>query len=120
MVQSFILPKHFSVELSGFYNSRALNGITVFKPYGSLDFGIRKKLGSGDNINFSVTNLLNSMDLRGYTHLPEKNLVADIHLRFSSRTFKLTYTHSFGKQKLKASRHRTTGAEDEKDRVKYN
>ena len=120
MVQSFILPKHFSVELSGFYNSRALNGITIFKPMGSLDFGIRKKLGTRDNINFSASNLLNSMDFRGYTHLPEKNLVADIHLRFSWRTFKLTYTHSFGKEKLKASRSRTTGAEDEKDRVKYN
>ena len=120
MVQSFILPKHFSVELSGFYNSRALNGITIFKPMGSLDFGIRKKLGTRDDINFSASNLLNSMDYRGYTHLPEKNLVADIHLRFSWRTFKLTYTHSFGKEKLKASRSRTTGAEDEKDRVKYN
>ncbi|HVU84133.1 MAG TPA: outer membrane beta-barrel family protein, partial [Puia sp.] len=119
MTQSFTLPENFSVELSGFYNSRSLNGITVFKPMGSLDFGIRKKLGARDNINFSANNLLNSMDYRGYTNLPEKNLVGDIHLRFSWRTFKLTYTRSFGKEKLKANRSRTTGAEDEKGRVQY-
>jgi Outer membrane protein beta-barrel family/Carboxypeptidase regulatory-like domain len=120
MTQSFTLPEHFSIELSGFYNSRNLNGLTVFKPIGSLDFGIRKKLGARDNINFSVSNLLNSMDLRGYTDLPEKNMVGDIHIRFSWRTYKLTYTRSFGKEKLKASRSRTTGAEDEKGRVNLN
>lgn len=119
MSQSFTLPANFSIELSGFYNSRSLNGIMVFKPMGSLDFGIRKKIGARDNLNFSVNNLFNSMDMRAYTYLPEKNLVGDVQLRFSWRTFKLTYTRSFGKQKLKASRDRATGAEDEKERVKY-
>lgn len=120
MTQSFTLPAHFSVELSGFYNSRNLNGIVVFKPMGSLDLGIRKKLDARSSINFSASNLLNSMDYHGYTHLPEKNLVGDIHLRFSWRTFKLTYTRSFGKEKLKDSRNRVTGAEEEKGRVQYN
>lgn len=119
MTQSFTLPWNFSVELSGFYNSSNLNGISVIKPMGSLDFGLRKKLGARDNINFSISNLFNSMDFRVYTDLPEKNLVGDFHLRYSWRTFKLTYTRNFGKQKLKASRSRTTGAEDEKGRVNY-
>jgi hypothetical protein len=119
MTQSFSLPANFSVELSGFYSSPNLSGITFIKAMGSLDFGIRKKLGVRDNINFSVSNLLNTMDFRGYNNLPEKNLVGDVHLRFSWRTIKLTYTRSFGKQKLKAIRSRTTGAEEEKGRVKY-
>ncbi len=119
MTQSIMLPANFSMELSGFYNSRSLVGIIVFKPMGSLDFGVRKKLGAKDNLNFSASNLLNTMDLRGYTHLPEKNLVADIHLRFSWRTFKLTYTRNFGKEKLKANRSRITGADEEKGRVQY-
>jgi hypothetical protein len=120
MSQSFILPANFSMELSGFYNSRSLDGIMVFKPGGSLDFAVRKKLGDRDNINFSASDLLNnSTDYRGYTDLPEKNLVGDIHLRFSWRTFKLTYIRNFGKQKLKASRTRTTGAEEEKGRANY-
>ncbi len=120
MTQSFTLPWDFSVELSGFYNSSNLNGLSVIKPMGSLNFGLRKKLGARDNINFSISNLFNSMDFRAYTDLPEKNLVGDLHIRFSWRTYQLTYTRSFGKQKLKATRNRTTGAEDEKGRVQYN
>ena len=119
MTQSFILPKDYSIELSGFYQSKALNGLTTFKPFGSLDFGVRKKFSGRDALNFSASNLLNSMDFRGSTNFPEENLVSNINLRFAWRTFKLTYTHSFGKEKLKASRSRKTGAEDEKDRVNY-
>lgn len=119
MTQVFTLPKNFSIELAGYYQSRSLDGILVFKRYGSLDLGLRKKIGAKDAINFSANNLLNSMDFRGYTNLPEQNLVGDIHIRFSWRTFKLTYTRSFGKDKLKGSRNRKTVAEDEKGRVKY-
>jgi len=119
MTQVFTLPKNFSMELSGFYQSPNLNGIVHFKSSGSLDFGVRKKLGTKDALNFSVSNMLNSSDFRGYTDIPEQNLIGNIHLRFSWRTFRLTYTRSFGKAKLKGNRNRTTGAEDEKGRVQY-
>ena len=119
MRQVFTLPKNFSIELSGFYQSKQLNGITVFKSLGTLDFGLRKKLGAKDAINFSVNNLLNSMDFRGNNNLPEQNLVGDSRLRFSWRTFKATYTRSFGKDKLKRIRNRATGSEDEKSRIQY-
>ncbi|MCC6286765.1 MAG: outer membrane beta-barrel protein [Chitinophagaceae bacterium] len=107
------------MELSGFYNSKSLGGISVMRSMGSLDFGARKKLGARSNINFSVSNILNSMDMRVYTDLPAKNLVGDVRIRFTWRTFKLTYTRSFGKEKLKSSRNRNTGAEDEKGRIQY-
>ena len=117
MTQMFTLPKNFSMELSGFYQSPSLNGIVMFRSRGSLDFGMRKKFGAKDALNFSVSNMLNSNDFRGYTNLPEQNVVGDIHLRFSWRTFKLTYTCNFGKEKLKQKRERTTAAQDEKNRV---
>ena len=119
MTQVFTLPRDFSMELSGFYQSPSLNGIVTRKSLGSLDFGMRKKLGAKHALNFSISNMLNSMDLRGYTNLPEQNVVGDIRLRFSWRTYKLTYTHSFGKAKLKTGRNKTSGADDEKGRVQY-
>lgn len=119
MSQSFTLPKNFFIELSGFYRSPGLDGISLIKSFGSLDFGVKKKFGTKDVLAFSANNLLNSQDIRIHTNLPDLNLVGDVNLRFSWRTFKLTYTHNFGKNKLKASRNRNTGAEDEKERVKY-
>jgi len=119
MSHTFILPKEFTVELTGFYQSKSLDGINVFKPFGSLDIGIRKKMGKQSTLTFSGNNLLNTLDFRGYTDLPDQNLVGDVHIRFSWRTFNLTYTRSFGNNKLKESRSRKTGAEEEKNRVQY-
>lgn len=52
ITQSFMLPKDFSMELSGFYQSPFLNGIVSFRSSGSLDFGMRKKFGK-NALNFS-------------------------------------------------------------------
>lgn len=120
MTQAFTLPKDFSIELTGSYKSKNLWGITVYKPLTILNFGIRKKLSPKDNFYFSVNNILHNLsDIRLYTNMPEKNLVGDFYGRWLWRTFKLTYTRSFGNRKLKASRTRKTGAEEEKGRVQY-
>ena len=118
-MQNFALPKAFSIELSGTYWSRGLDGIGVFKSFGSLDLGVRKKIGAKDAINFSASNLLNSEDFREYTNLPDQNIVGSAHLRFAWRTFKLTYSHNFGKDKVKGRRGGTTSAEDENSRAQF-
>ncbi len=115
---NFVLPKAFSIELSGFYQSKSTSGIIIMQPMGSLDFGLRRKLaGKKGSLVFAVTNVFNSMRFRGYTDIPEHNINTNIELQFAQRAYKLTYTRSFGKDKLKEKRERSTGAEDEKGRV---
>ena len=115
---NFTLPKAFSIELSGFYQSKAISGIVIIKPLGALDFGIKKKMpDKKGSFAFNVTNIFNTLRFRGYSDIPEQNLYSNVELHFTQRAYKLTYTRSFGKAKLKETRERSTGAEDEKGRV---
>lgn len=115
---SFVLPKSFTAELSGFYQSRGLSGIAVTRPLGSLDAGIKKTLPEKKGaLAFTVGNIFNSVRYGGVADIPEKNLYSSFNLQFSQRSYKLTYTRNFGKDKLRQKRQRATGAEDEKNRV---
>ncbi|MDQ2863006.1 MAG: TonB-dependent receptor family protein, partial [Bacteroidota bacterium] len=118
--QQFKLPKKFALELSGFYQSKSLSGISKTKAFGSLDMGLKKRLGPKSSLQFNATDILNTMKIRSVTDLPEQNLVSNVSLSFSQPTYKLTFTHNFGKEKLKGKRERSTGAEEEKGRVNNN
>ena len=118
--QQIKLPKKFSLELSGFYQSATLAGISKEKAFGTLDIGLKKNLSKKSSLLFNASNILNTMKIRAVTDLPEQNLVSNINLNFSQSAYKLTFTHTFGKEKLKGKRERSTGAEEEKGRVNNN
>jgi len=116
--QSFTLPKNLSLELSGNYNSKGLFGIYKVEPYGALNVGIQKKLvKQRSTLRFNGFNILNTMIFKPAVNLPEQNLVASGRLIFSYPAFRLTFSHNFGSDKVKQKRDRSTGAEEEKDRV---
>jgi hypothetical protein len=53
--QTFKLPRDFSVELSGWYNTRSYFGITESIPVGSVGAGVRKKLPNDKgNLHVSI------------------------------------------------------------------
>jgi hypothetical protein len=118
--QQFRLPKKFALELSGFYQSKSLSGISAQKAFGTLDIGVKKKLGEKNSLQFNASDILSTMKFIAITNLPEQNLVSNVNVYFSQPTFKLTFTHRFGKEKLKGNRERSTGAEEEKGRVSNN
>ncbi len=115
--EQFTLPKKFSLEISGFYQSESLYGLGRLKAFGSLDIGLKKKIGERNTLQVGGSDILNTFKIASLTNLLEQNLVSDIHLSFSRPTYKLTFTHNFGKQKLIGKRERSTGAEEEKGRV---
>ena len=118
MSQSFKLPDNYSIELTGFYQSPLLVGIAVRQAYGTLVLGIKKKMNDNKGSFFFVVNdIFNTVIFAPSVNLPEQNLITRTHIAFSQRTFKLTYSRTFGKDKLKGKRNRLTGAEDEKERV---
>lgn len=116
--QSFQLPAGFTAELSGFYQSAKLQGVTRIKPIGTLDIGIQKKIQHNKGtLRFTMTDVFWTFIEREYVNMPENNLVINELYKYEPRIVKLSYSYSFGNSKLKGRRERETGSEDIKNRV---
>jgi outer membrane receptor protein involved in Fe transport len=116
--QTFQLPKDYSFELQGFYASRQLAGTYVIEALGALNAGIQKKLrGQKGKLSFNVRDILNSLTFKANVNLPAQNLVTNGSLRFSNRTYALTYSKNFGSNTIKANRNKSAAAEEERRRV---
>ncbi|GAA4323461.1 outer membrane beta-barrel family protein [Christiangramia aestuarii] len=115
---SFEFAETWSAELSGFYVSEGFFGTAKYDAFYRIDAGISKKFGEeGGSLKFSVRDILDSFEFTGGTNIPEQDLQTSNLFDFSAPTFLLTYSRSFGNQKLKSSRDRKTGAEIERQRV---
>jgi len=119
--ESFKLPKDYSIEFNGAYQSGGLFGIYRYKAFASLNLGVQKKLGpKGGTLLFNVTDFSGPPHYKISVNAPEQNLVTSGNLRFTVTTLKLTYTRKFGNTKVKENRNRSTGAEDVQQRVNTN
>jgi outer membrane receptor protein involved in Fe transport len=118
---SFSLPKDYSIELSGFYQSGGLFSIYKFKGFGIVDVGIQKKFGpKKGTLRFNINNLTGPPSFNTSVNAPEQNLIVTGLLRFSNTTFRVTYTRNFGNDKIREKRNRNTNAETEQQRVQSN
>jgi len=114
------ITKSITAELSGFYQSRSLEGIYKWKPYGRLNVGIQKKFkDEKSTLSFNVTDVFKTNIYRSTAYIPELNINTNVLLDFEPRVARLTYTYNFGNTKAK-SRERTTGSEEERSRINTN
>ncbi|PWL39214.1 hypothetical protein DKG77_10145 [Flagellimonas aquimarina] len=115
---SFTITKTFSSEINMNYFGASLFGIRKFDPVFGMNIGFQKKLGDKwGTLRFAVNDVWDSFEFTGRTQIPEQNLNTKNTFDFSNRTFLLTYSRSFGNDKLRSARQRGTGSEDERRRV---
>ncbi|MEZ2334593.1 TonB-dependent receptor [Mucilaginibacter sp. RCC_168] len=121
--ESFKLPKKYSFELSGWYNSQWYNGTTKINGLGSLNAGIKKELNNnGGSFQLSVADILRSIRVHVYygtlTQEPFNiKSYVDVHTESSKfPIIKLTYSKSFGSTRASGQAKQTTG--DERDRLR--
>jgi len=115
VINSIKLPKDFAIELSGMYQSKTLWGISEFLAVGSLNAGIQKKMGKGV-LRLSIDDIFNTNNWKLKTNLPGNNLKSYFDYDFHTRYARLTYTRSFGNNKLQSVKLKS-GADEEKARV---
>ncbi|HEX7904327.1 MAG TPA: outer membrane beta-barrel family protein [Chitinophagaceae bacterium] len=115
---SFTLPKNYSIELSGFYQSKRLFGASIFQGVSILNVGLQKMFGEkNDKLRFAVSDIFANGFFRSVSDIPEENIYVKFKIRFNQRTYKLTYTHNFGNNKLNSKRNHSTASEEEQRRM---
>ena len=115
----FTLPKDWSAEVSGWYVSRASQGLFVGDPMYAINAGISKQL-----LDKKLTLSLNAQDIfrtqKFSGSQKYQNLDIKVSSRFESQQVRLTASYRFGNQKVQQARRRDGGANDEKNRINRN
>ena len=108
------LPRNFSVEISGIYQSRYRAGITEYLSVGSLNVGIQKNFGTKGIVRLAVDDLLYTNNWRNKTFSAENNLDIRFDYDWHNQFVRLSYALSLGNNKLKAVKAKTSSDEERK------
>jgi hypothetical protein len=117
MQNQFTLPKGWSMELNGWYNSKAIHGTIVGMPQGSMDFAVAKNiLKNKGTVKINFRDFAGLSQWNGYSRY--QNIDVAIHNRWESRVVNVSFTYRFNKGKGAEQRHNNSGADEEQSRVK--
>lgn len=116
---TFRLPKGWNFELSGYYNTAALYGTTVSNPLGSVSAGFSKRfLKDRFQIRANINDIFHT-DVTTSV-IKYQNINVDFKRVYDSQFIRLHLSYSFGKKTVARARQRTTGAQDEQNRINTN
>lgn len=116
MQNQFTLPKGWSMELSGYYNSKAVYGTIVGLPQGSVNFAVAKTmLKDKGTLKVNFRDFLGLQQWSGYSRY--QNVDVTIHNHWESRVVNVSFTYRFSKGQ-KAEQRNNGGADEEQNRVK--
>lgn len=120
MQHTFTLPKGLVAEISGWYNSPAVwEGTFETDEMWSVDAGVQKKfLDNALALKVSVSDIFHTQRWSGTSRLGALLIRGNGY--WDSQRLKVNLTWNFGNQQVKSSRRRSTGLEEERNRIKSN
>ena len=115
---TFNLPKGFLFEVSGWYNSPSIwGGNFKTDAMGAMDIGLQKKLlDDKATLKVSLSDVFKTNKWSSESIFGALYMTAGGH--WDSRRLRVNMTYRFGNDNVKGARKRSTGLEDEKNRVK--
>jgi hypothetical protein len=116
---NFTIGGGFSAELSGFYSTPSLFGVTLLKDFGSVNIGLQKEFkNNGGTLRLNGSDVLWTNIWRFETQNKALGIDQTGVIKFESRVVRLSYTRNFGRNSVKSGRGRSTASELERTRVK--
>jgi iron complex outermembrane receptor protein len=120
--QSFRLPRSFSLEVAGWYNSRSYDGTRMTDPFGALNAGIKKELNNnGGTLQLYMTDILRTtVYINHYGTMTTEAFALKSRVPFQPESYRyqsirFSYSRSFGS----GARSRPgVGSSDERNRIR--
>lgn len=114
---TFILSPVWSMELSGYYVSKFLNGANyIYDPQWTIDMGIQNKiLKERAVLRLAVTDIFNTLKVGIDRNFGGLNF--HLNRQWETRQIKLSLNYKFGNRNVKQAQERGTSADEEKSRV---
>jgi outer membrane receptor protein involved in Fe transport len=115
---TFKLPNKFTAELNLFYMGSSIFGIQKQRARSQISVGLQKILsGNNGTLRLNISDIFWTNKVHWITVVPTINLDEKGGVRLEPRVIRLTYTRSFGNQKVKAAKTRATSSEEERQRM---
>jgi hypothetical protein len=115
MSNTFMLPRDYSFEVSGWYSSKQLSGYFEIDPMYCLNLGLQKKLfKKNGTLKLSLRDVLDTNNSTAKANYG--NLDVNSKWHGSTRMLNLSFTYNFGKDTFKTRVDRSTSSSDEQDR----
>lgn len=118
VTNSFVFGKKktWSAELSGWYRSKATEGLLVSNPMWAVNSAIAKQvLKKKGTVKMGVRDIFWTQAFSGYAKYSDVDV--RISSRRDSRQFNISFTYRFGKTNIAPARRKTGGASEEQNRV---
>ncbi|HSI74890.1 MAG TPA: outer membrane beta-barrel protein [Lunatimonas sp.] len=113
-------PNNFSAEITGMYQSKMNWGTWVFKPFGSVNLGVQKKLNQDKGtFRLTIDDIFYTNILRPTSTIPEYRVTSSVVGDFHFQSIRLNYTRNFGNKKLRGVNIKS-GSEELQRRVQTN
>ena len=113
---AFSLPKSFTAEIGGFFNTGGFFGPFQNKPFGSLNLAILKKVKKS-SITIGVDNVLNTMRFISEFEDPGTKNEFSNNMIFAQTNYKIVFRHNFGSTKVKSNLNKKSSSAEERKRV---
>jgi hypothetical protein len=116
MTNSFTFGKGWSAEISGWYRSKAAEGLLIANSMGAVNSAISKQVMKKKGVvKIGVRDIFFTQQFSGYAKYSDVDVT--IKGRRDSRQLNLTFTYRFGKTNIPSARRKTGGSNDEQSRV---